>query len=211
MIKGLDVSAYQSNVDWKKLKDNGFDFVYIKHSQGVGSIDRQFVTHFRDAKAAGLKVGIYHFATLNNKDEVTDAKAEAEFFKAQTSHLVQDLWPVVDVETNDIGLTKEEVELWISTYCQTLGGKCMLYSGAWFLNANLNPNHKLGNIPLWMSGYPFDKKRRHVPFSMIDDAPLPKPPIGWKNWSVWQWTGYGVVPGINGDADLNVANSLSLL
>lgn len=211
MIKGIDVSKWNSEIDWKVIKDNAYEFVYIKHSQGIGSVDKKFEENFNNAKKAGLKVGLYHFASLNDSDEVKDAKAEAEFFLKATKNIKADLLPVVDIETNEVNLTQSEVEQWIQTYYDTLGGKCVLYSGSWFLNANLNPNHRLGKIPLWLSSYPFDKKDAIVNDSTIIKLKWPKPPIGWSDWIIWQWSGKGTLKGIKGLVDLNLAKSLPLI
>lgn len=210
MIKGLDVSVHNPTVDWGKLKKAGFEFAYIKHSQGVGAVDKMFAIHFSNAKAAGLKVGLYHFATLNNLDEVTDAKAEAEFFLNQTKHVDADLLPVIDVETNEVSLTPAEVEAWIETYYKALGEKCILYSGSWFLNANLAPTHKLGRIPLWLSSYPLDKNTEVITDNLVDKLRQPKPSVGWSDWQIWQWTGKGTVDGVKGIVDLNLAKTLPL-
>jgi len=211
ILKGLDISVHQTEVDWNKLKEDGYEFVYIKNSEGVGYLDKLFTSHYNSAKNAGLKVGIYHFATLNDKNEVRDANEEAQYFKSLTVHLAQDLWPAIDVETNKIKLPPQDVEEWIKTYYNAMGGKCILYSGAWFLNANLSKDHKLGNIPLWVSSYPFDKHTTEVNASNISNLKTPSLPVGWTNWLIWQWTGYGIIDGINGLADLDVANDLLLM
>lgn len=210
MIKGIDVSKHNGKIDWVKLRQNGYEFVYIKHSQGVGSLDPKFSDHFQAAKAAGLKVGLYHFASLNNPDEVADAKAEAEYFILQTRNVKADLLPVIDVETNEVNLTPSEVEQWIQTYYDTLGGKCILYSGSWFLNSNLNPNHRLGNIPLWLSSYPFDRSLSVVNETLLPSLKNPKPPVGWTDYIMWQWSGKGTIDGVKGLVDMNLAKILKL-
>lgn len=208
MIKGLDVSVHNPTIDWNKVKSAGYEFVYIKHSQGVGAIDKMFAVHFTNAKSAGLKVGLYHFATLNNQDEVVDAKQEAEFFISQTKHIDADLLPVIDVETNEVSLTQSEIEAWIETYYRGLGDKCILYSGSWFLNANLQANHRLGRIPLWLSSYPLDKNTPVITDDMSAKLRAPKPSNGWTDWMMWQWTGKGTLDGVKGIVDLNLAKTL---
>jgi GH25 family lysozyme M1 (1,4-beta-N-acetylmuramidase) len=210
LIKGVDVSKHNPSIDWAKVKDQGYEFVYIKHSQGVGYLDPAFATNFNNAKALGLKIGLYHFASLNNPDEVMDAKAEAKFFMEATADIDADLLPVIDIETNEVHLTASEVEQWVRTYYEGLGQKCMLYSGSWFLNANLHSTHKLGNIPLWLSSYPLDTRTPIVTDSLRTTLKSPKPPIGWNDWVIWQWTGKGTLDGVNGHIDLNLAKTLPL-
>lgn len=208
MIKGIDLSVHQPIVDWAKVKSQGYDFVYIKHSQGVGFVDKMFPVHFTNAKNAGLKVGLYHFASLNSQDEVTDAKQEADFFLSHSKHVDYDLLPVIDVETNEVNLTPSEVEQWIQTYCDTLGGNCVLYSSAGFLNSNLHSTHKLGKIPLWLSSYPLDRNTPKITDAVVDKLKWPKPPVGWMDYAVWQYTGKGTLDGVNGIVDLNIAKNL---
>lgn len=210
MIKGIDISVHNPTIDWAALKKTGYEFVYIKHSQGVGAVDKMFAVHFTNAKSAGLKVGLYHFATLNNTEEIIDARQEADFFLKQTMHVDADLLPVIDVETNEVNLTPSEVETWIATYYAAMKEKCILYSGSWFLNANLYPTHKLGRIPLWLSSYPLDKNTPVITDSLSSSLRQPKPSVGWNDWIMWQWTGKGTIDGIKGIVDLNLAKTLPL-
>jgi len=213
MIKGIDVSKWNCKyaIDFNKVKASGYEFVYVKHSQGVDSIDNKFVENFTNAKKAGLKVGLYHFASLNDPNEKEDAKKEAEFFLKTTKDIKVDLLPVIDVETNEVNLNKSEVEQWIETYCEILNWKCVLYSSAGFLNSYLNPTHRLGRLPLWLSGYPLDRNNNYVLDSTFEKLKLPKPPIGWNDWIMWQWTAKGSVNGISGQVDLNVVKTLPLI
>lgn len=211
MIKGIDVSKHNGEIDFYKVLQAGYEFVYLKVSQGVGYLDPKFHDNFERARRAGLKIGFYHFASLNDQDEVKDATEEAKFFLKSISGLHFDLLPMLDVETNEVSLTKSEVEMWIRTFHEYLEGKCILYSSAGFLNSYLNAEHRLGNIPLWLSGYPLDRNNASVNESIGVTLKTPKPPIGWNDWMIWQWTGKGSVPGINGSADLNLAKTLPLV
>ena len=63
MIKGIDISVYQQNIDFKKLKDSGIEFVIIRagFDKVVSQKDKLFESHYSNAKKAGLKVGCYHY------------------------------------------------------------------------------------------------------------------------------------------------------
>lgn len=209
MIKGIDVSKWNT-VNWQAIKDSGYEFVYVKCSEGVGGFDKMCLTHVARAKAVGLKIGLYHFASLNSKEEIEDAKAEAQYFLSKSKDIKVDLLPVIDVETNEVSLMQSEVENWIRTYVDELQGKCVLYSSAGFLNSYLYPNHKLGNIPLWLSSYPFDRTNPKVSEDMLSKLKMPKPPVGWNDYIMLQWTGQGVTKGCN-KIDLNIAKTLPLI
>ena len=75
--KGIDISQYQTNVDFKKVKASGIDYVIIRAGYGkyAKQKDPQFETHYKNAKAAGLDVGVYWYSYALS---VEDAKLEAQ-------------------------------------------------------------------------------------------------------------------------------------
>jgi GH25 family lysozyme M1 (1,4-beta-N-acetylmuramidase) len=76
-FKGIDVSQYQQNIDFKKVKASGVDFVIIRAGFGkyANQKDPYFERHYKAAKAAGLKVGAYWYSYAASVEE---AKAEAQ-------------------------------------------------------------------------------------------------------------------------------------
>lgn len=76
-FKGIDVSQYQQNIDFKKVKASGVDFVIIRAGYGkyAHQKDPYFESHYKAAKAAGLKVGAYWYSYAAT---VVEAKAEAQ-------------------------------------------------------------------------------------------------------------------------------------
>lgn len=74
--KAIDVSYCQTNVDYDRVKNSGIDVVIIRAGYGRESYqkDSEFETHYRNAKAAGLKVGAYWYSYA---DSVSDAVNEA--------------------------------------------------------------------------------------------------------------------------------------
>lgn len=77
---GIDVSKYQSNIDWEQVKTAGVKFVIIRIGyRGYGSgalvLDPMFEQHFTNARNAGLKVGVYFFSQAVNENE---AREEAQ-------------------------------------------------------------------------------------------------------------------------------------
>lgn len=76
-FKGIDVSQYQQNIDFKKVKASGVDFVIIRAGFGkyANQKDPYFESHYKAAKAAGLKVGAYWYSYATT---VAEAKAEAQ-------------------------------------------------------------------------------------------------------------------------------------
>lgn len=195
---GIDVSHFQNKIDWIAVSKSipKLDFVYIKSSTGVGSADPKSLYNAVNAKKNGLKIGYYHYCSLNNKDDVQDAKDEAKWF-AQVLKMLPypDLPVVLDIE-DEAGafanhLTPAQILEWITTFFATLPGYGLrdyaLYSYQPFLDEHLPPNHGLGNIKLWVAQY------RSV-------LTLPK---GWSSAWLWQYDNAGTVSGINTKVDLN--------
>lgn len=76
-FKGIDVSQFQGNIDFGKVKKSGIEFVIIRAGFGryANQKDPYFESHYKAAKAAGLKVGAYWYSYATSE---ADAKAEAE-------------------------------------------------------------------------------------------------------------------------------------
>ena len=76
-IKGIDVSMYQTNVDFAKVKAAGYSFVIIRcnnwdHTKNCVVKDPLFETHYKNAKAAGLDVGAYYYTCLLYTSDAAD-------------------------------------------------------------------------------------------------------------------------------------------
>lgn len=199
LIYGIDVSHHNGTINWTKVKSSvpPVSFVYIKATQGIGYKDPANIVNANGAKAAGIKIGYYHFASLNNTADIAkDATNEANWFNATMKTLpASDLLPVLDIETNEKQLNTQQVQLWISTFLnrmKELGHmNMMLYSYKPFFDDNLPANHPFGSIPLWLAQY------RNVA--------APSLPHGWTNYTVWQYSAKEKVSGINADCDMNKA------
>ena len=68
-MKGIDVSAWQNSINFKKVKRDGIDFVIIRAGHG-NSVDSRFARNYRNARKAGLKVGCYWFVTATTQAQV---------------------------------------------------------------------------------------------------------------------------------------------
>ena len=70
---GIDVSRYQGDIDFNKVKAAGCEFVYLRamiYNNGELGEDRKFEEYYVDAKAAGLKIGVYYYSTDCNLEEL---------------------------------------------------------------------------------------------------------------------------------------------
>ena len=86
MIKGIDVSTWQGNIDFAKVKASGIDFVIIRAGYGreITQKDNCFERNYENAKAAGLDVGAYWYSYADStEDAVREAKACMEVIKGK--------------------------------------------------------------------------------------------------------------------------------
>ena len=73
---GIDVSSYQGDIDWKKVKESGIDFAIIRIGyRGYGNegnivLDPKFESNYKKAKKEGIDVGIYFFSQAINIEEI---------------------------------------------------------------------------------------------------------------------------------------------
>lgn len=193
---GVDVSHHQGKIDWKAVSQNfpKVDFVYIKASTGVGSADERALYNATEAKRNGIKIGYYHYCSLNDKNEVADATNEAAWFAKILSKLpTADLPAVLDVEDNNplVQLEDGEVLNFINTFFNVLKTygiiDHVLYSYTYFLNDHLPVNHGLSGTKLWIADY-------------TPPLILPK---GWNSAWLWQYSDSGIIKGIQTKVDLN--------
>lgn len=196
-IKMIDVSKWQGDVDWSKVKAAGISAAYAKSSEGVTFTDPTFAQNVKNAKAAGIPIGAYHFARPENND----ATAEAKHFVSLLKQYPTDLMPVLDLEspTNSDSLTGNDLATWARTFIDYVqhatGRKVMLYTGNWYVNQYGITG--LSDVPLWVANY----------------ANISAPPNcgGWTRWTAWQYTENGSVAGVSGKCDISVAESIEAL
>lgn len=92
-VWGVDVSAYQGDIDWPVLAAQGPDFAFIKATEGSGYTDPRFAANWQAAGEAGLMWGAYHFFSFESP-----GTTQAENFLAALPRGEAMLPPVVDVE-----------------------------------------------------------------------------------------------------------------
>lgn len=184
MIPGIDVSIYQGAVDWNKVAASGVKFAFLRSSYGKDSVDPTFAHNRTAAKAAGVKVGAYHFAypSLNT------AEQEAAHFMAVAKPVAGELLPVLDFEqTMNVAWAAQ----FVSILHKELGVWPILYASSSWLST-LGKNATLRNCPVWQADYGPNDGARHTP------ATIYKKPV------VHQYTSVGQVPGVSGHVDKDV-------
>ncbi len=92
-VRGVDVSAWQGQIDWQQLQEQGVDFAFIKATEGAAAQDRCYRDHVQEAMRNGVRVGSYHFFSFDS-----DGFQQAENFIRTAQYVRGMLPPVVDVE-----------------------------------------------------------------------------------------------------------------
>lgn len=180
-IVGIDISKYQGEVNFEKVKAAGISYIFIRATDGITYQDPNFKTNFLSAQAAGITVGAYHFYETND-----DPEDQLKNFTSLVTLKSGDLPPVIDIERlhkkDDLKLT-ENVQKFLDGLETHYGVKPIIYTGLRFSNKHLIG---FGNYPLWLAEYERDK---------------PKLPNGWSKWTFWQWSQSHRVLGIDVDVD----------
>lgn len=184
LIEGVDVSRYQSRVDWAMVADQGMDFAFVKATEGATYSDSLFGHNWEQIKAAGMRRGAYHFYRPN-----TAAVDQANHFVAQVSLSEGDLPPVLDIEVLDRVNPKilvPALKTWLVLITRHYGVRPIVYTNLNFYNRYLAGH--LDEYPLWIARY---------------NGAEPVLACG-RDWQFWQYGNRGTVAGIDGPVDLNV-------
>lgn len=181
-IKGIDVSHWQGNIDWKKVAKDGIKFAFIKATEGTTLIDKKFKRNVLGANAAGIKTGAYHFARFGSKSE---ALAEARFFLSLVKKVSLSYPLVLDLEVNQRNVDKSVLTNAAVAFLREIesaGYFAMIYSSKSFFENCLDES-KLKPFALWIARYSSKLGR---------DA------------DIWQYSDSGKVAGISGNVDMNI-------
>ncbi|TWK39685.1 hypothetical protein CHCC20347_4441 [Bacillus paralicheniformis] len=181
-IKGIDVSHWQGNINWKKVAGDGIKFAFIKATEGTTLKDNKFETNVSGANAAGIKTGAYHFARFGSKSEALE---EARFFLSVVKKVSLSYPLVLDLEVNQRNVGKSvltDAAVAFLREVEKAGYFAMIYSGKSFLENCLDES-KLKPFALWVARY--NKK------------------LG-RDADIWQYSDCGKVAGISGNVDMNI-------
>jgi lysozyme len=186
-IDGIDVSHWQGAIDWRAVRGGGVEFAFIKATEGATYADPEFARNWAGAAEAGVMRGAYHYFRPN-----VDPVKQAENFLRVAQIRPGDLPPVLDVETSD-GVAGDallrSVRVWLETVERATGKRPVVYTYPDFWNRYASGS--VGAYPLWIATYSRDQ---------------PMVPVGWSDWTFWQYTSTGRVAGIAGDVDQNRFN-----
>ncbi len=194
-IKGIDVSRYQGEIDWKKVAADGVEFVFVRlgyrgYETGIIVNDERFEENVSAAIDNGIHTGVYFVTQAVN---VAEAVEEAQYV-IDIVEPYDITWPIVlDIEdaasatARTAAMTQAERTDCVVAFCETVreaGYTPMLYCNIrWFMEKL--DIYRIQDYQKWFAQY-FSR-----PFFPYD-------------FQVWQYSSTGRVDGIKGDVDMNL-------
>ena len=191
---GIDVSYYQKEINWEKVADAGFDFAMIRlgyraADSGRLHTDSRFRENLKEAKRAGLSVGVYFFSqAVTTEEAVEEAKYVIRRIRGSGIKypVVFDMEPVSGSDRIEHLASIEKTEI-ADAFCQVIeknGYTAMIYGNPSWLTGHLQMEY-LTDYPLWIAHY-----------TDATDYPY--------EFKMWQYTDRGRVKGIKGKVDLDI-------
>lgn len=193
--KGIDVSHYQGNIDFSKVRGAGYQFVIAKATEGseadVRYADPSFKQNITKANAAGLVTHAYHyFHGISD----ADARAEARWFIKNLAGVPVQGYVFVDVEDRSLDPNASALTGYVNAFLDELAKagytKLGIYSGLYFMKDRLVESQLRSGILKWIAQY-------NSTFDRTAD--------------VWQHTSSASVPGIAGNVDEDIAYNDKLI
>ena len=123
VLNGVDISAWQEKVDWKKIKNDGIDFAILRAGYGKNASqeDAYFATNFKNATAAGLPVGIYWYSYAKS---VADVEKEARLCLQVLGSRTLDLPVFYDLEeSSQLSKGKAFCTQLVEHFCSIIAAK----------------------------------------------------------------------------------------
>lgn len=193
---GIDVSKWNGDIDWDKVRNAGVEFAIIRagyRGSVTGSLveDPYFAANIKGATASGLPVGVYFFTqAVNEVEAVEEASAVLQLVREYKLE-----YPIfIDTEGaggngRADGLDVETRTLVCEAFCRTIenaGYSAGVYASRNWYNNNLHTGRLDNDYHIWLAEY------RSVPLYQ-----------GY--YQIWQYTSKGHVDGIEGNVDMDIS------
>ena len=152
-IKGIDVSQYQGNMDWGKVKNQGISFTFVRIGHGKHNLDPYFKQNMTNANAVGISTGVYFYSTAQS---VADAKSDAQWVIRQLQGYMVSYPVAVDMEDkSQTGLGKQTITNIAKAFCDEIANAG--YTPMIYCNENWAKNYvdlsQLGGVYRWIARY----------------------------------------------------------
>ena len=187
-ILGIDISEYQGKINFVglqlQLQNRQIEFVIVRASMGKDGLDSRFKQNWEGFRTLPVKRGAYHYYRPNE-----NSTKQAQNFIKTTKLKSGDLIPVLDIEKHSTIQSKDKLreglKNWLNIVEEHYGVKPMIYTGDHFFWEVLH-NQGFDEYPIWVANY----------------NPIDQPET--EDWTIWQFSESGSLPGIGERVDLNV-------
>jgi lysozyme len=189
-VHGIDVARFQNEIDWRRVAASGVAFAFLKATEGGDLKDPQFDRNWQLAARHGIPRGAYHFYYFCTPPEV-----QAQWFIRHVPRRGRALPPVLDLEWNPFSPTctlrppgaevRRQAEIFLDIVARHYGQRPILYT-----TPEVYAQTGIGRV--------------QAEFWLRSVAKPPDQVYPGQPWVFWQYTGTGVVPGVEGGVDLNV-------
>lgn len=181
--KVIDVSDWQGQIDWAKVKADGVVGAIIRYGDG-NVLDKRFAENMKNAKAAGLHIGSYIFSRAKN---IAEAEAEATRIFNACKPYAPDMPLYIDLEVASLAKHANVVAQAFLVKMKALGGRGGVYANLhWWNNYLADTAKNYSSNPFWIAQYN----------STMDYKPSDR-------MGMWQYTSSGSVNGISGRVDMD--------
>lgn len=195
-LLGIDVSIHQNEIDWEQVKAAGIDFAMIRlgyrgYGSGEAQIDENFLKNVQGANAAGINVGVYFFSQAITTDEaIEEAQIVVDNLDGLniTYPVVYDWEIIYDDDARTDNVPVDTLTDCCVAFCEAIKSKGytpMVYQNKRTTMFKLDLS-RLTDYDFWLAEY--------------NDEPT-----FYYDFTMWQYTSTGSVPGIEGDVDLNIS------
>lgn len=191
----VDVSEWNGDIDWEAVKASGIDYVIMRCGFGQQGIDKYFAINMEEARAAGVRIGVYYYSYATDYDSaVREAKHCIELIEEYRNEI--DLPVFYDVEEERCIPRMTDVCMGFINTMNYYGYNCGVYtSGSWYsvYFKDISTDY------IWIAYWGTDDGEPHTKPDYCD---------------VWQYTSKGNVPGIGSgcvDCDIVYNEDMKLL
>lgn len=213
--KGIDISSYQENIDWEKLKNSEVEFVIIRAGYGdnwTSQDDKKLIDNVSNCEKYDIPYGIYLYSYATKLEGPSDINIDSESVSSEIVHILRILDNLntlgyspniktkvfYDIEDDStIYLGKEKLTNMADTFCTKIeesGYKCGIYANKYFYTTNLDYNYLSSKYGIWYAYWNNLNTYEDALSNINSDL----------NYNIWQFTSNGIIEGINGYVDLNI-------
>lgn len=195
-LLGVDVSVHQDDIDWAKVRKSGIDFAMIRlgfrgYGTGEAQLDENYIQNIEGARAAGLNAGVYFFSQAVTVDEaIEEAKLVIDSLDGLDINypVVYDWEIIYDDTARTDNVPVDVLTDCCVAFCEAIadaGYTPMIYQNKKTTMFKLDLE-RLTDYDFWLAEYNSE-------------------PTYYYDFTMWQYTSEGSVPGIKGDVDLNIS------